>query len=291
VTENDIVIRVEGLTYTYPGTHSPAVRGISFEVQRGEVLGFLGPSGAGKSTTQKILIQLLRDYEGSAEVFGRDLTAWASDYRERIGVSFEMPSNYQKLTAHENLCLFAALYSGATEDPMTLLEMVGLAEDAHTRLSQYSKGMQMRLNFARSLLNRPELLFLDEPTVGIDPVNSRRIKDIISDQRSNGRTVFLTTHDMTVADQLSDRVAFIVDGRIAATDSPRNLKLEHGRQSVRVEYRQEGQLQRRDFPLDDTTGGSGLQDLLGDDVQVETIHTQEATLEDIFIRVTGKELV
>jgi fluoroquinolone transport system ATP-binding protein len=283
------MIGVKDMTFTYPGGDVPAVRSMSFAVKWGEIFGFLGPSGAGKSTTQKILIRLLRGYEGDAEVIGKDLRSWGSDYYERIGVSFELPNHYQKLTALENLNFFRSLYSKRTEDPRELLEMVGLADDANIRVSQYSKGMQMRLTFARALLNRPELLFLDEPTAGLDPVNARRIKDIVLDLKREGRTIFLTTHDMTVADQLCDRVAFIVDGRIALIDSPRELKIRQGERKVRVEYREDGHLTRREFPLDGLGDDESFLALLRGG-RVETIHTEEATLEDVFIRTTGRRL-
>jgi fluoroquinolone transport system ATP-binding protein len=189
-------------------------------VGRGEIFGFLGPSGAGKSTTQKLLIGLLHNHGGEAAVWGRDPLDWGPDYYERIGVSFELPNHYQKLTGLENLRFFASLYGGATLDPMELLDAVGLADDAHTRVGKYSKGMQMRLTFARSLINDPDLLFLDEPTSGLDPVNARKVKNMILDLKARGRTVFFTTHDMATADGLCDRVAFVVDGTIVASDRP-----------------------------------------------------------------------
>ena len=226
------MIRVENLQYTYTGADSAAVRGINFDVGRGEIFGFLGPSGAGKSTTQKVLIKLLAEYRGAVTVFDRALDDWGNDYYERIGVSFELPNHHGKLTALENLNLFCALYSGDTVDPLALLKQVGLAGDADTRVAEFSKGMKMRLNFVRALLHRPELLFLDEPTSGMDPVNAHAIKELILAQRAEGHTIFLTTHDMTVADQLCDRVAFIVDGEIALIDSPHALKLQHSRAAL-----------------------------------------------------------
>ncbi|RME65682.1 MAG: ABC transporter ATP-binding protein [Caldilineae bacterium] len=286
-----MVISVRNLVYTYPGGNRPAVDGIDFSIEKGEIFGFLGPSGAGKSTTQKVLIKLLRGYEGEIQVLGKDLSRWDENYYERVGVAFELPNHYQKLTARENLELFRALYSGPTEDPLALLEMVGLREDADTRVSQFSKGMQMRLNFVRALLHRPELLFLDEPTTGLDPLNARKIKEIIRDQQRNGRTIFLTTHDMTVADQLCDRVAFIVDGKLSLIDSPRSLKIQHGRRVVRVEYHRDGNpLEQADFPLDGLGENQAFLELLRTQ-KVETIHTQEATLEDIFIETTGRRLI
>ncbi len=283
------MLSVEDLTYAYPGAAEPAVRGLRFSINPGEVFGFLGPSGAGKSTTQKILIGLLRGYAGKVTVFGRDLSGWKSDYYERIGVSFEFPNHFLKLTALENLTYFRRLYSVGTEPPEALLELVGLSGDGNMPVAQFSKGMKNRLSVARSLINRPELVFLDEPTSGLDPVSSRRIKDLILARKTAGATVFLTTHDMTVADELCDRVAFILDGRIAVIDSPRELKLRYGQSAVRVEYRENGNAEHREFPLKglgDNDEFTGL--LRGHDV--ETIHTLEATLEDVFIRVTGREL-
>jgi fluoroquinolone transport system ATP-binding protein len=283
------MITVENLTYTYSGATEPAVRGLNFIVERGEIFGFLGPSGAGKSTTQKVLIGLMRGYAGKIAVFGRDLAAWKSDYYERIGVSFEFPNHFLKLTALENLTYFRRLYSGETESPRALLDLVGLGEDGNMPVAQYSKGMKNRLSVARSLLNNPELIFLDEPTAGLDPVNSRRVRDLIKARKQAGRTVFLTTHDMTVADELCDRVAFIVDGRIAVIDRPRDLKLRYGRDRVRVEYRDNGDAVRYEFPLDDLGNNAEFIGLLRER-RVETIHTLEATLEDVFIQVTGRGL-
>ena len=285
------MLSVENLAYTYPeGTD--AVRGIDFAIEKGEIFGFLGPSGAGKSTTQKVLIRLLRGFQGQITVLGKPLNEWDDSYYEQVGVAFELPNHYQKLTARENLSLFRTLYSGDTRDPAELLEMVGLADDADTRLSQFSKGMQMRLNFVRALIHQPDLLFLDEPTTGLDPVNGQKIKEILRQQKEEGRTIFLTTHDMTVADQICDRVAFIIDGKITLIDSPRNLRLQHGQRRVRVEYHQDetsSPAQHAEFPLDGLADSDKFLNILRTN-RIETIHTQEATLEDIFIQTTGRSL-
>ncbi len=286
------MIEAAGISFTYAGADAPAVRDIGFEIGVGEIFGFLGPSGAGKSTTQKILIGLLREYSGRLSVFQRDLGDWGPEYYERIGVSFEQPNHYLKLTAVENLAYFSKLFGGETEDPLRLLDAVDLIEHKDMRVGQFSKGMRNRLNLARSLINRPELLFLDEPTAGLDPVNAQRVRDIIAATRDGGTTVFLTTHDMWTADQLCDRVAFIVDGEIPLIESPRQLKLQHGKRSVRVEYGSAGEPSGRavaDFDLDGLGENPEFLALLRGS-HVETIHTLEATLEDVFIAVTGRSL-
>ncbi|ARG60568.1 ATP-binding protein [Mycobacterium persicum] len=285
------VIRVRRLTYTYPRASAAVVRGMNFTVGRGEIFGFLGPSGAGKSTTQRILIGLLRGHGGEVAVWGKDPAAWGSDYYERIGVSFELPNHYQKLTGLENLRFFASLYAQPTLDPMQLLDAVGLADHAHIRAGKYSKGMQMRLTFARALINDPELLFLDEPTAGLDPVNARTVKHLIMDLKARGRTVFLTTHDMATADELCDRVAFVVDGRIVVLDRPAELKIARSRRLVKVEYRRDGGgLRAAEFPLDTLADDPAFYAVLRDH-HVETIHSREASLDDVFVEVTGRRLL
>jgi fluoroquinolone transport system ATP-binding protein len=284
------VIRVRALTFTYPKSTEPAVRGMDFTVGRGEIFGFLGPSGAGKSTTQKLLIGLLRGHGGEAAVWGKDPLAWGPDYYQRIGVSFELPNHYHKLTGLENLRFFASLYDVDTLDPMELLDAVGLADDANTRVARYSKGMQMRLTFARSLINDPDLLFLDEPTSGLDPVNARKVKNIVLDLKARGRTVFLTTHDMATADELCDRVAFVVDGEIVAMNTPAELKIARSQRVVRVEYRgNNGALDTAEFGLDGLADDVGFHAVLRDH-QVATIHSREASLDDVFVEVTGRRL-
>lgn len=285
------MIDVTSLYYTYPGTAAETLHGISFHIQEGEIFGFLGPSGAGKSTTQKILIGLLKGYNGSAKVMGREVSAWGSGYYEHVGVSFELPNHYLKLTAIENLNYFGSLYAGDTRDPYELLSWVGLRDAADKRVSDFSKGMKVRLNVARSLLHKPKLLFLDEPTAGLDPVNARNIKDLVLRLREEGTTVFVTTHNMTVADELCDRVAFIVNGNLSLVDAPDALKKRHGKRTVSVEYLNGSpRAMRREFPLDGLGANDDFIRTLREAERVETIHTQETTLENIFIDVTGERL-
>ncbi len=283
------MIHVTDMAYTYAGTAVPAVRHLNFQVEKGEVFGFLGPSGAGKSTTQKVLNGLLREYDGSVMVMDREVRHWGSDYYEHIGVSFELPNHYQKLTAWENLAYFRALYRRPTMPPAELLALVGLGNDGDLLVSQYSKGMKNRLSVARALLHQPDLLFMDEPTAGLDPVNARRIKALIRAQKERGATVFLTTHDMYVADELCDRVAFLVDGQVQLIEAPRTLKLQYGRAQVQVEFQQNGCLTQELFALAGLGDNGRFQELLRADA-IQTLHSQEATLDDIFIEVTGRSL-
>jgi fluoroquinolone transport system ATP-binding protein len=282
------MIAVRELSYTYPGAKGAAVSELSFEVARGEIFGFLGPSGAGKSTTQKILMRLLRGYQGSVRVFGRDLAGWGQEYYERVGVGFEQPNHFLRLSARRNLAYFAALYSGPSRPADELLERLGLLADADTPVEQFSKGMQTRLGVARALLHRPELIFLDEPTSGLDPLSARRVRELIRAEREAGRTVVLTTHNMALADELCDRVALIVDGRIAQIDAPRALRLRFGAPRLRVEYLN-GVLHSAEFPLADLADNAEFQRLLRE-TTVQTMHSREATLEDVFIAVTGRRL-
>ncbi|MEK3734383.1 ABC transporter ATP-binding protein [Paenibacillus sp. FSL M8-0334] len=283
------MIEVKGLEYAYPGAARKTLHGLDFHIGRGEIFGFLGPSGSGKSTTQKILIGVLKGYAGSVQVLGQELRRISPDYYERIGVGFEFPNFYAKFTVMENLNLFRSLYSVPTEDPGRLLERVGLGDAANFKVSQLSKGMKMRLNFCRAILHRPQVLFLDEPTSGLDPVNARLMKDLILEMKAQGTTVLITTHHMQAAEELCDRVAFIVDGQIKLIDSPRQLMLRQGSKTVRVEYRKGEELAAEEFELDGIGGNAAFLQLINR-YPVETMHSQEATLEQIFMDTTGRSL-
>lgn len=280
-------IEVETLRFTYPRASRPAVDGMSFHVGRGEVFGFLGPNGAGKTTTQRILVGLLSGWKGAVRLLGRERSTWGRELYDRIGVSFELPAGYGRLTARENLEHFANLHEAQSRDVEGLLEALGLGESSERLVATFSKGMRARLNLALALLHEPELLFLDEPTGGLDPVTARRVRERILSERDRGGTVFLTTHDLTTAELVCDRVAFVVAGRIAACDSPHRLKLAHGEKQLRVEYRENEELRSKTFPLD---GPAPELAALLDSGRVETIHSQEASLEEVFVRVTGARL-
>jgi len=280
------MIQVSHVYHDYEGKGKCAVSDISFQVESGKIFGFLGPSGAGKSTIQNIMTGLLSLQKGEITYEGQSVRDLKTRFFNQIGVSFEQPNLYSSLTGLENLRYYAALFSVPTVSPMELLELVGLREDANKRVSNYSKGMKQRLTFARSLINKPKYLFLDEPTSGLDPKTAVGIRELIREQRKRGAAIFLTTHNMELADSLCDTVAFLYGGVIAASDSPDALKLRFGKREIRVLYRQDDTEQEKFFPMDDK---SGLADFLKT-ADVIKLHSQEATLEEIFLRVTGKEL-
>ncbi len=281
------MIRVKNLSFRYPNHKTPAVRDISFSVEAGEIFGFLGPSGSGKSTTQKILYKLLSGFEGEVAVMGKPLENWGREFYQKVGVGFELPNHYHKLTALENLSFFAAFYEKKPPHFLDLLARVGLQEDAHKQVRDFSKGMKMRLNFVRSFMHDPDLLFLDEPTSGLDPVNGQLIKNIILDLKRKGKTIFVTTHSMYDADTLCDRVGLIIDGEIKVIDQPSVLKLQYGEKKVALEI--EGQDEIVEYEMEGLGRNPAFLKMIQEN-QIRTIHSKEATLEDVFIRVTGEQL-
>jgi ABC-2 type transport system ATP-binding protein len=238
-------IEVNELHRYYNGVK--AVRGITFDVNYGEIFGFLGPNGAGKSTTIKVLTGQLRPTSGSAQVVGCDVVEERQELKPQIGVVFEYQNLYERLSAQDNLRFSARLYGVEKARIDEVLAQVGLQDRAKERIKKYSNGMKQRLLIARALLHQPKVLFLDEPTRGLDPGVAREIRAIIAELAAGGVTVFLTTHYMEEADRLSDRVAIIDQGEIVAIDTPENLKGIHG-------------------------------------------ENDRATLEDVFIKLTGKDL-
>lgn len=283
------MIKVENLYHSYANDDQYAVKNVSFEIPKGEVFGFLGPSGAGKSTTQGVLTGLLQLQKGNVTVAGYDAKNISRKMFNQIGVSFEQSNVYSKMSAKENLDFYAKLFDVPTRSSEELLKLVGLNGKENVRAGEFSKGMKHRLTFARSMINNPELWFLDEPTTGLDPSIAADIKDIIRQQNDKGVTVFLTTHNMYIADELCDRVAFIVDGEIKLIDSPRSLKLAYGEQLVEVEYQRNGGLVRESFSTVDEADKARLQAVIANN-QIQSMHTKEATLEEIFIKVTGRGL-
>lgn len=281
-------ILAENLVYRYGS--STAVDGISFDVAPGEILGFLGPNGAGKTTTVRMLTGQLRPHSGQALLLGFDIAQAPSKVQAHIGVCFETTNLYEQMTGVENLKLFARLFGLRNLDVEALINRVGLDGRGGDRVSGYSKGMKQRLMIARALVNQPKILFLDEPTEGLDPVSAEAIRRLILEEQARGATIFLTTHDMLEADRLSDRVAFISQGRIVALDTPHKLKQQYGKRIVRVQVAgEDDRLIDREVTLDHDKTLDELQALFSQE-KVVTIHSEEASLEDIFIQITGQKL-
>jgi len=280
-------ISVEGAHFSYG--EREVLKGISFEVAPGEVLGFLGPNGAGKSTTIRLLTGQLKPSAGDVRILGRDVHRERAQVMGRVGVSFEEKNLYPSMSGEENLRFFARLYGVPHPDVRGLLAQVGLETRARDMVAGYSKGMRQRLMIARALVHDPDVLLLDEPTDGLDPVSSEAVRDVIRARVEAGNAVLLTTHDMHEADELSHRVAFINEGEIYALDTPENLKLAHGRRSVKVRLRDADGVREEAVELDGEAAGARIAELMASG-DVITIHTAEATLEEVFIGMTGRGL-
>ena len=300
-------IEVNALSFTYPGAGGPTLVDLSFAVQPGSIYGFLGPSGAGKSTTQRILYRILTEYSGSVRVAGTEIRDWSPAVYSLMGIGFETPNLYTRLTGRENLEFALAIRRSAQRQaPATVTRKVAAAEPSRrtsltideaarrlgiedaidARVETYSKGMRMRLAFIRAILHGPALLFLDEPTSGLDPLWARRVKDWILEIRDTGAAVFLTTHSMELADELCDTVGFLVDGRLVAEDSPASLKQRYGRSGITVAgVSHDGQPVEADYAYDELLGRpiDGFE-------RITRIVNREVTLEQVFLSLTGRSL-
>lgn len=277
-------IEVEGLSRTFNGLQ--AVDNISFTVEAGEIFGFLGHNGAGKTTTIRMLSGQLRPSTGRARVASCDVITEQRRLKPLIGVVSENQNLYERMSGRENLDFAARLYGQDNRRIDEALEQVGLLDRAKDNVRHYSNGMKQRLLIARALLHRPQIIFLDEPTRGLDPVVGREIRRLVVELSTQGVTVFLTTHYMEEADQLCGRVAFLSEGRIVALDTPDNLKVAHGQKSLKVTL-DDGQ--SLTIALDDEDAGKQLEKLVNAG-QIRTLHSAEATLEEVFIQIAGRGL-
>lgn len=293
-----------------------AVEDVSFEVSNGELFGLLGPNGAGKTTTVKMLTTLLLPTAGSVRVLGSDVVAHPNEIRSRIGFIFGGERGlYWRLSGTDNLRYFASLYHvdpnvSAQRIPY-LLEMVGLSTRSNEKVEGYSRGMKQRLHIARTLLHDPEVLFLDEPTIGLDPVGARELRQVVRNLQSESKTILLTTHYMFEADSLCDRIAVINHGRIVALDTPEGLKrnvsdlsvieievygvadetVERLRRvasvaAVSVEDRDQKQALLIHSPLGSEAVPGLLSELNG--IRVGKVSVREPTLEDAYVRLVGE---
>lgn len=260
-----------------------AVDGISFDVEEGEIFGLLGHNGAGKTTTIRMLTGRTRPTGGRATIASLDIVADQRAIKPLINLVFEDANVYDRLTGYDNLATFARLYDVPMDRVDALLATVGLTDAAKRRVKTYSTGMRQRLVIARALINNPRVLFLDEPTRGLDPSSSRELRDLIQRLARDGTTVILTTHYMNEADELCDRVAFLKQGKIVAMDTPGELKLHQGRRSASVLL---SSRERISVDLDSPEDAHRLETWMAAG-EVMTIHSEEGSLEDVFIAIAG----
>jgi ABC-2 type transport system ATP-binding protein len=313
--ESSPIVRVEGLVKSYDGGKTRAVDGVSFEVKQGEIFGFLGPNGAGKSTTINMLTTLLPPTSGMAEVCGLDVHKHANEVRRSVGV---VPQDYtadEDMTGFENILLCADLYglprSDSTRHAQELLQLVELQDAAKRKVSTFSGGMRRRLELACGLINYPKLLFLDEPTLGLDVQTRAAVwKYIRQLKKDYNMTLFLTTHYLEEADALCDRVAIIDHGRIVAEGTPLELKrqvagdvvtigiagdvgpsleLLRAQDFVREANVEEGHL-RLYVDRGETAMPAILRLLDSTGVTLETLELHRPSLDDVFLRQTGRSL-
>jgi len=279
------VIEVQHLKKTF--NKETALQDVSFTIQKGEIFGFLGPSGSGKTTTIKILTAQTDKTDGNVLLFGQPAADMKqSQNRKRFGILTDNSGLYTRLSIEENLLLYSKLYDLPISAVKEALDFVNLYADRKKKISQLSKGMIQRVTLARAIMHKPELLFLDEPTSALDPVNTEHIYNGLRKLNDLGTTIFLTTHDMSEAEILCDRVAFLHKGKIRAIGAPNDLKQEFGTDSMTVELK------------------NGTQEIIQNGAQdaeklyrwmqandVTRIHTNEPTLGDIFMQITGSDLV
>ena len=277
-------IEVDSLSRSFNGRK--AVDNISFTVAAGEVFGFLGHNGAGKTTTIRMLSGQLRPSSGSARVAGCDILGEQERLKALVGVVSENQNLYERMSGRENLTFAARLYGADPRRIDHVLDQVSLLDRAKDKVEHYSNGMKQRLLIARALLHSPRVIFLDEPTRGLDPVVGREIRRLVTDLATEGVTIFLTTHYMEEANELCQRVAFLSEGRIVALDTPDNLKVAHGQRTLKATLDDGQTLTIR---VDDEDAGKQLEQLVSTG-QIRTLHSTEATLEQVFIQIAGREL-
>jgi ABC-2 type transport system ATP-binding protein len=308
--DNNIIIKVQGLAKRFGDVQ--AVASVDFDVYSGELFGFLGPNGAGKTTTINMLTGLARPDTGTIHIGGIDCTRKPRTAQHLIGVVPDESNLYPELSGFDNLCFCAALYGmGKTERQVRaeeLLDVFDLNQAADRKFSGYSKGMKRRLTIAAGIIHRPQILFLDEPTTGIDVTGARQLRQIVSDLNRSGTTIFLTTHYIEEAERLCDRIAFILSGRIVRVDTVANL-VEPVREKHVMQITFTHNLQNlpdklaKEFPhLDITSPQPGLIRVEADKMihvgplvrfledhkaDVSEAKKMKASLEDIFVQITG----
>lgn len=272
------MITVEKITKRFG--NKTALNQIQFNVDKGEIFGFLGPSGAGKTTLINILTGQLKADEGKTQLLGKDTKDLTPEDLAHIGLVGDSSGYYEKLSLEKNLIVYAKIYGLPNSRVDEVLEQVGLLESKKTIAEKLSTGMRQRMFLARALLNRPELLFLDEPTSGLDPMTSKKIHRLLEELKAAGTTIFLTTHDMVEATEMCDRISLLNQGDLVEIGTPRDIIQKYNKEKrVKVTY------------IDHSEQVMAFEDLKDQDMrQVELIHSMEPTLEDIFIQLTGEKL-
>jgi len=285
--DDDLLIEAIDLRRSFK--NNEAVKGISISVPRGEIFGLLGPNGAGKTTTIRMLTGQIEPSGGHATVAGCDVVREHQQLKERIGVVSEEQNLYERLSARNNLRFNCWLYNLPESRVDEVLDLVRLRDRAKDPVRMFSNGMKQRLLIARALLHKPPVLFLDEPSRGLDPIAGREVRGAIEQLSREGMTILLTTHVLEEADQLCQHIAFINQGSIVANDTPRNLKLAHGQRSLLVtvgDRRESSALSELTLNMDNSEDQARLMQLMALG-KVQAVHSQEATLEEVFVEIAG----
>lgn len=277
-------IRVEKLSHQY-GEHR-VLKEIDLNVEKGEIIGLLGPSGAGKTTLIRILTGQMMQSSGSAFLMGEDTRKLGSDTYGKIGMMLDQLGLYERLSCYDNLKLFADIHGVDKKKTEQVLDRVGLGGAKKKAVMKLSKGMRQRLLFARAVLHEPQILFLDEPTVGLDPAVMKEIHKMILEQKEKGTTVFLTTHNMEEAAKLCDHVALLYEGRIVEYGTPRELCMRYDHQRrIEIMLQDEQQMTM----ANSSEAAEEMAEILSSG-KVVSIHTTEPNLETVFMELTGADL-
>lgn len=260
------------------------LKGINLEVHKGEIIGLLGPSGAGKTTLIKLLTGQLIPDEGEILVFEKEVGTLDGESYRRFGMMLDNFGLYERLTVSDNLKLFARLYQIPNEKINETLDSVGLTEAAKRPVMKLSKGMRGRLSLARAVLNEPDILFLDEPTTGLDPATAAEIHELIKAQKKRGATIFLTTHNMQEAEKLCDHVALLNEGSIVEYGEPQEICRRYNHQNmIKIHF-----LDGKEITLPNHKDSAEAVGTYLSSGQIETIHSSEPNLETVFMELTGR---